>query len=426
MSSAYALAAENTLGEELRAGDHFRYEITLQVEGTMKVSQEGGSGSLPLKAAAQHRFVERVEALNTTGGISKAVRFYSIARSESEIGTERSRSELAQDARLIVAQRTGTGTVCFSPAGPMARNELDLVAEHFDTLDLVSLLPGKEVKPGERWSIPAATVQHLCLFDGLLKANLTGKLENISTTEASFTIEGTAEGVENGATAKLTIRATGVFQFETKQLTTLTWEQTDERSQGPVSPATDVKAVVMLKRTRLAEVPAELAKVERSSIPPQETIPESFTQLRYSDPTGRFTMRYSRDWHIVGRTADHLVLRLLDQGEFITQATITAWKKEKPGSHTSAEEFKKAIGQLPGWVMEKTVSDAEIPAKDGRWGYRLVTLGKQDGVAVAQIFLLIAGPNGDQVAVTLIASPNRFEKLAARDLAMVNAIEFPK
>lgn len=419
-----ALAQAVLLSETAAPGDHFRYEIALTVEGTMTVDRDGKPDALPLKATASHAFVERVEAAGDRGGVVRAVRHYATASSDAAVGGERSRRELSADRRLIVAQRGAAGTLHYSPAGPLFRDELDLVAEHFDTLALAGLLPGREVKPGDTWDVSPGTAQSVCLFDGLVRSDLKGTFGEVKDGAALFTITGTAEGVENGAPAKLTITARGTFDLAVKRVTALTWEQADQREQGPATPATEVKAVVTLKRTALPGEPPDLSAAARAKVPPGDTVADRLTHLRYADPAGRYQLTYPRDWLIVGVTADHLVLRSVDAGGFAAQATVTAWKKADPGRHTDPDDFKKVLGQLPGWEPERVLADGPVPADGGRWLYRVAATGKQDGQPVVQSFLLLAGPAGDQAAVTLLAPAERVGRLAGRDLGLANGIEF--
>ena len=95
-----------------------------------------------------------------------------------------------------------------------------------------------------------------------------------------------------------------------------------------------------------------------------DRVPDLLTQLRYTDPAGRYRFVHARDWHVVGRTPDHLILRLLDKGEFVAQATVTTWKKAEPGRHVEPDDFKKAIAQLPGWAPEEMLADGPIPSKE--------------------------------------------------------------
>ena len=136
--------------------------------------------------------------------------------------------------------------------------------------------------------------------------------------------------------------------------------------------------------------------------------------VRYADGKGRYAFVTGRDWAVVtGRTDQHLVLRLLAAGEFVAQATVTAWKPAAAGGHQSAAEFKAAVGKLPGWEPGRVLAAGEIPTDPGRWLYRLTAAGRQDGAAVVQSFYALAGPGGDQVTVTVVCRPDAVS--ASRD-----------
>jgi len=425
LGTARAQGEAVALSETVGVGSLFQYELTLAIDGKMKVSREGRPESIPLIAKATHRFVERVENPDSRGGVGRAVRLYQSAASDSTTGPDRQVRELPADRRLIVVQRSAQGSVHFSPDGSLTREDLELVAEHFDTLCLGGLLPVKPVPIGDTWAIDSETVQYACLFEGLLKGELTGKLVSVKDGVASFSITGTAEGIESGATGKISISALGQFDITNKRLTELVWEQTDDRQQGPVSPASEFKAVVKLKRTAISEEPKELAEA-KAKIPAEGKVTQEQLLLKYQDSQNRYQFQFSRDWHIAGKTPDHLVMRLVEGNELSAQATITAWKKAESGRTLSAEEFKKVIASLRGWEMEQVVADGTVPVEGGRKLYRLAAQGKQDNIPVVQQFYFLSGPNGDQVAITVLSSPDKASKLQGRELALVQAIEFSK
>lgn len=417
LTAGPAHAQPVNLADASKPGDYFRCDLSLTVDGKLKVERDGKPDAIPLKARAAHVFVERVE------GPGRALRYYFTAVSESEVGFDRTRHELAADRRLIVARDTADGPRHFSPDGPLTREELELVAEHFDTLAVAGLLPGRDVKSGDSWAVDPETVRRACQFEAVIKSDLTGKFVEAKDGVALLAVAGTAEGVEAGAKATVTVSATGKYDLAAKRLTELTWEQTDDREQGPASPASEVKATLVLKRSAVAE-PKELTATVRARVPADGAAADALTRLRYSDPDGRFRFEYARDWKVVGRTRDHLVLRLVEHGEFTAQATFAVWKKADPGKHSNEEEFKKALGQLPGWEPEEVLADGSVPADAGRWLYRVTARGKQDGLPVVQAFYLLAGPGGDQVAVTVLARAEKAGTVGTRDLALVKAIEF--
>lgn len=414
-----------TLAESVKPGDCFRIDIALAVDGKLKFERDGRLESLPLKASAAQSLLERVDAPDANGGIGKTVRHYLEAGSESVVGPDRDKKTLGADRRQIVAKRTSDGTIHYSPDGALTREELEIVAEHFDTLAIPALLPGKAVNPGDTWPITNEAAQHACLFDGLVKHDLVGKFVGVKDGIAEFTIAGTAEGTEEGALAKLAINATGKFDVAAKRVTMLTWEQHDERAQGPANPATDVKAVVTIKRSPLAEEPKELSDEARAKVPADDKFTPEMARLRYADPTGRYSFGYDRGWHVVGRTKDHLVIRLVDKGAFVAQATVTAWAKADPGKHSAPADFKAVTAKMPGWEPAEVLADGEVALDGNRWGYRLAARGKQDNIDVVQSFYLIAGPGGDQIAITVLAKSDVIEKLGDRDLNLVKSFALP-
>lgn len=420
-----AAAQPVTLAETPKPGDTFRYAVYLDVTGTLSVLGDGGKlQQLTLRATAKHRFAERT--LATADGLpARSVRHYAEATASSVVGGERGDRTLSADRRLVVADRRPDGAFAFSPAGPLTRDELDLVTEHFDPHALAGLLPGKEVTVGATWAVTNPAAQAACLFDGLTKNDLTGKLTGVKDGVASFEITGTAEGIEAGAAVAVTVASSGTFDLAAKRITGLVWKQTDDRGAGPVSPASKVVATITLKRDTLAAAPAELADAALAGVPAGDP-PAALTALRYADPKGRYRFDYARGWHVTGQTDSHLVLRLLDGGEFVAQATVSAWVKAEPGKHTPPDEFKKAVAESPRWAATKALEDAEVPVGGGRWLYRLVAEGTADGQPVVHAFHLLAGPGGEQVAVTVALHPDKRKALAGRDLELVKAIAVGK
>jgi hypothetical protein len=419
-----ALAQTVNLTEAAAPGDCSRYTVELALTGNLLVTQDNGRQPIRLEAKARHRFTERTLAVEHNLPV-KSARHYDEAVASAVVGGDKFDRTLAADRRLVVAQMTAEGAHCYCPAGPVTRDELDLVTEHFNPQCLPGLLPGREVKPGDVWDIGNPAVQAACLFDGLIANKLAGKLVEVKDGLAVFAIQGTAEGIEQGAKVSLNVTATGKFDPASKRVVELVWKQKDEREQGPVNPASQVEATVTLRREPFPAPPAELADAALAGVPRGDP-PAFLTHLRYADPKGRYQFVYPRDWHVTGQTDPHLVLRLIDRGEFVAQATVTVWKKADPGKHTPVEEFKKAVAESPGWVAVRVLEDGEQPTDGGRWLYRLCAEGRMGELPVVQSFHLLAGPQGDQVVVTLAMRPEKLRAVGTRDVGLVNAIEFRK
>ncbi len=300
----------------------------------------------------------------------------------------------------------------------------ELASEHFDTLALTRLLSANFDTTGETWKIPDEVVKAICQFDGLTTNGLVGKWVTSRKGGDEFSIEGKAEGTELGATVKVAVKARLFFNLG-KRIVSLTWDQEDDRGQGPASPAAELKATVTVRRELLDTEPEELNAVALAKIPSGK-IPDSLLQLHYTDPAGKYTFLAPRAWHATGQIGDHLVLRLVENGDWglPVQATILSLKPSAGGKHMTAAEFKDAIAKQPGWEPTGVAADGELPTTPGRWLYRVSAGGKQDGLAVVQSFFCLGGANGEQVVVTVVAREDRAAKIGNRDVALVNTIEF--
>jgi hypothetical protein len=413
-----------TLSENVQAGDCFKVQLEMKLSGEERLHKEDKTVPLKQEATATHEYSERILAVAVGGDVQKTARVYETAKVVRTIGTDHAEGTLRPERRLFVVQHSKDQTLVYSPAGPLTQQELSLTAEQFDSSVVTGVLAGKPVAVGENWKVPSSVVQALCNFEGLTEHTLTGKLESVNDETAVFSLSGTATGIDLGALAKLKIEATGRFDLKAKRLVSLEWKQKDDRDQGPVSPVMVVELTTMLKR-QAVEQPASLSDVALVSVPQEETPAPNLLQLDYRDPQGRFALLYAREWHITLQTKEHLIMRLMDRGDFVAQVTVTPWKKADKGTHIKAEEFKEAMNDQAGWEPEKELQAGEVPAEGGRWIYRYSVLGQMDGVAAVQNFYIVATPEGEQIILVFTMTPKQADKIGARDLSVIGGLEVP-
>jgi hypothetical protein len=424
IAARLATAQTVRLVEKIKAGDCFGYQLHMELAGKLKITQADMPVELPLTATAVHAFGERVLTVSEHGLPEKTARTYDKAHAAIKVQNESAERTLRPERRLQVAQRHKDQSVTFCPAGPLTREELELTGDHFDTLLLTGLLPGREVKVGDTWSVHAEAAQALCHFEGLTEYRLVCKLEAVNDNVARVSVTGPASGIDLGATVKLTVRASYHFDVKASRLTEVEWKQQDVREQGPVSPASETAVTYTLKRAAIEE-PVGLSNVALVSVPDDKVPPATMTTLEHRDAKGRFELVYARDWHVVGSTPERLVLRLLDRGAFVAQVTITPWTRYPKGQHLSADQVREAMLNIPGWKPVQELQRGEVPAEGGRWIYRVSALGELDGIEAIQNFYLVAGPEGDQVVMLFTMTPKQAERLGARDLSLVGSLDFP-
>lgn len=418
-----ARAQTHSLAEALQAGDYFRVQLEMRLEGEIRVAREGAVVPLKLLAEAKHAYPERILQTNGSGLAIKSARFYETAAAVIQVDGDKNEKALRAERRLLVAQRHKDQFTLYCPAGPLTRGELELTSEHLDTLAITGVLPGKDVAVGDTWKLTPAVAQALCGFEGLTNHELMGKLDDVKDGVAFLRIEGGAGGIDRGALVKITVRGNGRFDLQSKRLTFLEWTQKDERDQGPASPASTMTASTRVTRTPSPAV-AALSDVALVSVPDGLEVNKGQTQLVLRDPKNRYELVHGREWQQVGQSGDYQILRLLDRGDFIAQVSITPWPKTAPGKHATPEEFQQAMARTPGWELQETLQVGEIPSDAGRWVFRASALGMLDGLRVVQTFYLVAGPKGDQLLLTFLMTPKQADKLGTRDLEVVGGVSF--
>src|SRR5947209_559853 len=429
ISIALALAAAGAaraqsvdLIEDPLADRCFRVELTLDLKGKITVQQQGETVSFPHEAQARHVFLERVMHVSD-GAIDKTARHYQKAEAAITFNKQTSRRTLRPERASMVAHRMKDQLVVFSPKGTLSREEKELT-EHLDSLSVPALVPNKTAKVGETWRLGTPAAMALCDLEGLTDHDLTCKLEHIKGDTATVTIAGTVSGIAQGAQVKLLVDARYEFDSKEKRVVAVTWKQSEQRQQGPISPAMSADVAIDLKRTPIAE-PVELS--EFALVPSQAEPTAEVLNLHYRDGKGRYEMHHSRDWHVVSpESSPQLVLRLMDRGDFIAQATISPWKRSDPKEVVSLEQFCELMKTTPGWQEEEVLEKNELKQPRGHALYRVTASGMLNEAKAVQSFYLVVSPQGEQMIVSFAIVPSQVQKLEARDFELVRGIGFAK
>lgn len=416
------------LQEQLETGITFEVDLALDLTGELRILADKEMRKISIKAQGKHHYAERILTLGETPhttGVARVARHYDKAEASVQEGEDKSLRTLRQSRRLFLVQRTKERLWTVCPEGPLTRSEQELTSDQFDTLALSGILPGTKGKPNDTWKLHNATVQLLCHFEGLVEQDLTGKLLEVKDDNAFFSVTGKASGIDLGAQVKATVEARGVFDTKNRVITSLEWKQTEERDPGPVNPAGTIVSLLKLQRKKV-DAPPHLEEKALAKFPDEkEGVSEQLQALEFRDAKGRYELVHGREWQMVAETENHLVLRLLDRGDFIAQCTITPWAPAAKGKHLSPEDFRAAMNKTPGWELNKELIADEISASEGRYIYRIAAQGQMDGAEVVQHFFLIAAPTGEQVIMTFSMTPRMVEKLGARDVNLVGGLLVP-
>jgi hypothetical protein len=408
-----ARAQSFSLAEAGRSDSYFRIKLSMGLTGQLKVVVDGKEKSLKELATAGHDYVERILETGSDGVVTKAARLYKEAKVAITVDDSDQERSLRKDRMFMGAQRTRDGVLTYSREGPLTRDEAD-VTDHFDTLAIPGLLPTKDVAIGDSWKVGNNTAQALCHLQALSAQSLTCKLQQVKDGVATFSIDGTAAGIDLGASVKTTITGTGRFDLKEHRLIALDWKQSNERDQGPVSPASAVEVAIKVTREPIEPV-NELSDIAVVPLQPRADL----TDLEFKDPQGRFELQCSRQWYLVGHSPEHTVFRLMDRGELVAQLTVAPWQKAADGKHLTPEEVKSVVANSPGWNQDTLIKDEEVKLMSNQWAYLVAGEGDLSSGRAVQYFYFLAAPEGNQAMLTFTMTPAQAQKLGSRDLEIV-------
>lgn len=415
-----ALAQSAMLGESALVDSCHQVKLNLDLKGKITFQSQGKTQTVEHNAVATHAFAERV--LEGKGAVAeKSARVYETA-SVTIAGQART---LRGSHNLIVAHRVKEQLISYSPKGPLFGEEMELL-EHFDTLSLPGLLPGKEVKVGDSWNVAPAVVQAICGLDALdaqTKQQVTCTFTALASQVAHVTIHGTVRGIQLGAAVSIHIDAKSklLFDLKDKRIVELEWRQTDERQQGPATPNLAADVTIKLKRMPIP-TPNELGQFALLTVPDGPP-PAKLTNILHREAKGKYEFQRSREWQDVGEHSGQRVLKLVTaRGDHLADAILTLWKGPRIAS---AKDFKQQMDDTPGWKQDgdSQIDDA-LKHPNGYTVYRVTGAGKMEGVAAFRMAYLIGDASGQQLLVTFLSPPSQVNNLEARDQTLVDSIEF--
>jgi hypothetical protein len=397
-------------------------ELHFAVSGTAEFALEKGQAlAHPISAQATLKYRERaLPGAGRDAQALRALRHYDSIDAKIRVADHETTPQLADDRRLLVAEGRREGILFYSPQGPLTALQLELLRAPGDSLSLLGLLPPKPVTVGEKWSPPSWVGQMLTDTEAAAKSDLSCTLEAVDDGQAKVKFEGTVEGATAGSSTKISLHGSYVFDVKAQRLAQAEFEQTEERSVGPISPGLKVTAKAVVLRTPASDT-SDLTPEAAAAIPLEP--PAALLQLYFRTPWN-VKFRHDRDWHVFQQSEQIAVLRLMDQGAFVAQCNLAPVRQANPGEHVPDDQFQKDIRTSLGTRL-KAIEKAEILLTDDqRFLYRVTANGEANKIPTTWIYYLCAAPNGLQTSFVFAVETALRDKLGKRDLEMINSLRF--
>jgi hypothetical protein len=397
-------------------------DVQVKVAGTAEFAIEKGQFlSHPIAAEANLKFRERwLSGAGRDAEALRSLRHYDSLSTEIKVADHATRAQLSADRRLMVAQGRSEGILFYSPLGPLAASDLELLRAPADTLCLVALLPPHPVSVGDTWTPPTWVGQMLTDTEAASKSELNCTLESVADDNAKVTVTGTVAGATAGSSGKVELHGWYLFDLKAKLLTHAEIDQSEERTVGPISPGLKVSAKTVVARAPSTD--SESLTQEAASAVPLDP-PVALTRLQFRAPWN-IELTHDRDWHIFQQNPQIAVLRLIDQGSLIAQCNLTPIRAATAGQHVSVNQFQDDIRTSLGPRFKSIEKAEQIPTDDGRFLYRVAVAGEANKNPITWIYYLCAAPNGSQTSSVFAVDSSLTKRLADRDLEMMKSLKF--
>lgn len=400
-----------------------RVELTLEVGGELKVNRDNEEKLVPVKMNVNGKmsYDERlVRVWNDTQTTAKSVRYYQKAEATLKLGSTTLKPSLRPECRLVGAQANGSTATLFSPAGPLTREELDLIDILGNTLMVDRLLPGKAVAIGDRWSHAPEICAALLGLDRVTESSVESKLVAIVEGVARVEMNGRLKGIFGGAETQIEVKGKYQVSLAGKQVTWLGLLIKEVRKPGEVSAGVDVVALLQMTITPISASPRLTdSAIARAMHPPTDQL----TQLEHRSADGVWMLTHDRKWYMNTDKRDMTILRLVEDGQRVAQCnikTMSTAESKLPKLAKFEDEVRQALAKNKG----KLVESKELSHESGYRVFRVVVTGEASDLPIQWNYYLVADNQGHQVVFAFTALKENVDRLAAADRRLIGTFRF--
>jgi hypothetical protein len=382
---------------------------------------------LPVSVTATLVYDERILTPSATGSASVpprlplAVRYYTQAEATIKVDKGGLSPRLAESRRTIVVENQPVRPMLYSPAGPIPREELDLIDVIGNSAVVDRLLPTRPVAQGESWKTDANAMAALLTFDHVSVCEVESVLEEFNASFAKIRAAGVVHGTADGTPTEQEVRAVALFDRRLGRIARLNIAAREKRSIGAATPGLDAVAKLQIK---LEPAPADspltdnvIASAARSRRAANDVLLEV--------PAMGLRLVHDRDWFLTAQNRQAITLRRLAAGEVVGQVTLTSLPPKSP-AQTSLEQFQSDVVRSLGQNFGEMVAARQWLTPRRYYTYGVVARGSVQEVPIEWHYYLVAQDTGHRISAATTVEGAKAAQLGQADRQLVESLElFP-
>ncbi|NOY30564.1 MAG: hypothetical protein GXP28_10435 [Planctomycetes bacterium] len=405
----------------LSAGETASVSLDLEVGGEMLFRGDTETKRLPVSVTGRLSYHQQIVAWSADPAeIARSLRNYQTA--SATIGVQKNRIErtLPAEQRILVAElRDGQASLA-GIAGPLTREQYDLVNVTGSSLAIDRLLPGREVAEGENWDHDKAVLGALLGMDHVAVCEVSSVIIGQAHHQVQIRMAGTVHGTIDGASTEIQLRAAYLFHQQRRRITKFNMAVQEKRAAGEVVPGLDVVAKV-----RLVVGPTSgktsfdkklVQKVSEVSKPLEH-------KLLYDAQELGFRFLHDTAWYVTAEQRDLLSLRCLQEGDLTAHCNVSTLPARSAGRQTTLEQFERDIRESLGDHLESVTASTQWKTAHGHDCLGIIALGKFEEVPVQWRYYLLAGDGLPRVSLSVTLEQSQIERFADADRQIIETLE---
>lgn len=398
------------------APQHVR--LKLQAEGKLIVVGEQKEQKLPLSVRGDFEYDERFAA--ASGEQTRVLRNYRQAEAAIKIDRGEIRPVLRNNRRTIAIEAAKDEVTLSCPAGPLTREELDLLDLPCDTAVWSRLLPGRAVELGATWKHEPADLAVLLGLDAAASAEVQSALIEANAGKAKMEISGFVSGAVGGVATEVQIQGDYTFDLKRKAIAELNLEIKEQRAIGHIGPGLDVTSKLSVASTETT-VPKALSNSALQSVRWGNATAKL---LEYRDPSESYALRHDRRWYVMDEREGVSVFRLLEKGELLAQCNISPVKKEEAAKVQKLSGFREQVKTTLGSLADQIVSAEEKQLASGRKAFRVEVDGTSEKLPVRWVYYLTFSADGPAHVVVFTLERDLAPRFGEADADFLRSLEY--
>jgi len=399
-----------------------RVETMLQADGQLLTGEGESRRSAPIRITGQLAFFEtstKTEKEQTAA----AARHYVSAEAEIIVDGRTEKSSLSSTRRsmLLVQSAEDAGVAVFSPLGPMTRDDLELVSTQCDPLLLGAVLPEEPVAPEQKWPVTNEHAAALFGLDEVSRCNLRCTLKNVDAGSAHVLLVGSVSGKALGANSELQVDGEITFDRRRRWISGVNVQIKEKREVGLVAPGFEIEAHIATQ-IEPAEAPPELAADEVANLSLEPTAAK--TALDFASPALGLAFIHDRRWRVTQHRRDALVLRMVDQGQFVAQCNITPLRPAVDEHPVEMAKFRAQVEESLSRYGGKIDEASQATTDDGLQILRIAASAQVKETPIVWYHYLLTHEDGRRLVVVFTITGEQEAEFDTADHDLIGSLRF--